>query len=75
MSLPQPLLNGQKSEWTLVHAHPTELSSHAGLPNVYFGVQIAGSKLVQVVKMTELLVKFCGGYVGFELWVAFGYGV
>jgi tRNA-dihydrouridine synthase 3 len=61
MSLTQTLLAGQKSEWALVRAHPTELSSHAGPPNSHYGVQIAGSRPAQVLKTTELLVKLCGG--------------
>ena len=61
MALSSALLTGQKSEWALVRAHPTELSSHAGPPNAHFGVQIAGSKPAPVVKTTELLTKFCSG--------------
>ena len=61
MSLSQPLLSGQKSEWALVRAHPTELSSHAGPHDAYFGIQIAGSKPAQVLKTTEMLTKFCSG--------------
>lgn len=61
MALSQPLLSGQKSEWALVRAHPTELSSHAGPPNAHYGVQIAGSRPAQVLRTTELLTKLCGG--------------
>ena len=60
MALSQTLLSAQKHEWALTRAHPTELQSHAGPKDSYYGIQIAGGKVPVLVKTTELLTKLCG---------------
>jgi tRNA-dihydrouridine synthase 3 len=60
MALSTPLLQSQKTEWALVRAHPSESHRHTGPENASYGVQIAGSKVANVVKTTELLNKLCG---------------
>ncbi len=60
MALSQPLLSAQKTEWALPRAHPSELQTHSGPPNSYYGIQIAGGKVPAVVKTTELLTRLCG---------------
>ena len=60
MALSQHLLSAQKTEWALPRAHPTELQTHSGPPNSYYGIQIAGGKVPAVVKTTELLTRLCG---------------
>lgn len=60
MALSQTLLQGQRQEWALARAHPSETYTHAGPPNSYYGIQIAGGKVPSVVKTTELLTKVCG---------------
>ena len=60
MALAQSLLQGQKQEWALVRAHPTETRRHNGPENAYYGIQIAGGKVPPVVRTTELLTKLCG---------------
>ena len=59
MALSTPLLQSQKTEWALVRAHPSESSRHTGPERASYGVQIAGSKVANVVKTTELLTQLC----------------
>jgi tRNA-dihydrouridine synthase 3 len=59
MALSQTLLQGQRQEWALTRAHPTETQTHCGPPNSYYGIQIAGGKVPAIVKTTELLTKLC----------------
>ncbi|CAE6509805.1 unnamed protein product [Rhizoctonia solani] len=51
MALSQSLLQGANSEWSLVRRHPSE--------NI-FGVQIAGSKVPQLVRTAEVLANEFG---------------
>lgn len=60
MALAQTLLDAKKSEWALPRAHPTESQTHSGPPNSYYGIQIAGGKVPNVVKCAELLTNLCG---------------
>ncbi|KAK7039920.1 tRNA-dihydrouridine(47) synthase [NAD(P)(+)] [Favolaschia claudopus] len=50
MGLANSFLAGSKEEWSLVRRHPSEK---------IFGVQIAGSKVANVVSATEVLAKEC----------------
>ncbi|CAE6492764.1 unnamed protein product [Rhizoctonia solani] len=57
MALSQSLLQGANSEWSLVRRHPSEK---------IFGVQIAGSKIPQLVRAAELLANEFGPKSGRE---------
>ncbi|KDN39996.1 hypothetical protein RSAG8_08445, partial [Rhizoctonia solani AG-8 WAC10335] len=57
MALSQSLLQGVNSEWSLVRRHPSEK---------IFGVQIAGSKVPQLVRAAELLANEFGPKNGRE---------
>lgn len=59
MTLSNTLLGGQRNEWALTRAHPTETHSQNGPENAYYGIQIAGGKVPSIVKTTELLAKLC----------------
>jgi tRNA-dihydrouridine synthase 3 len=57
MLLSPPLLQGQKTEWALTRAHPSESDPSSGK---YFGIQLAGGKLAQVTRVAEVLNGLCG---------------
>ena len=59
MALSQTLLQGNRNEWALTRAHPTETYLHSGPSNAHYGIQIAGGKVPAVVKTTELLASLC----------------
>lgn len=56
MGLAKSFLGGSKEEWSLVRRHPSEK---------IFGVQLAGSKVPQVVSAAEALAKECGDSIDF----------
>ncbi|KAJ7830331.1 zinc finger dihydrouridine synthase [Mycena olivaceomarginata] len=56
MGLAKSFLGGSKEEWSLVRRHPSEK---------IFGVQLAGSKVPQVVSAAEALAKECGDTIDF----------
>lgn len=70
MAMSMPLIQGNKSEWTLLKAHESEMLPPTIIPgdNVVqgydnskdfkFGAQIAGNKPWQVLKATEVLSKY-----------------
>ncbi|KAJ1301782.1 hypothetical protein OPQ81_009011 [Rhizoctonia solani] len=57
MALSQSLLQGANSEWSLVRRHPSEK---------IFGIQIAGSKVPQLVRAAEVLANEFGPKSGRE---------
>lgn len=70
MAMSTPLIQGQKSEWTLMKAHRSEMQPPCYSPchtvkgyenssDMKFGAQIAGSKPLQVLKATEILTRLC----------------
>ncbi|KAJ5247109.1 tRNA-dihydrouridine(47) synthase [Penicillium chermesinum] len=70
MALSLPLIQGQKSEWTLLKAHESEMlpptitsgenvvQGYDNSKDMKFGAQIAGNKPWQVLKATEALSKY-----------------
>ncbi|KAJ5774708.1 hypothetical protein N7457_009604 [Penicillium paradoxum] len=70
MAMSMPLIQGSKSEWTLLKAHESEVAPPVYIPgdNVVqgydnskdsrFGAQIAANKPWQALKATEVLSKF-----------------
>jgi tRNA-dihydrouridine synthase 3 len=60
MALSTSLIQGQRQEWALPRAHPSETHRHTGPPDSYYGIQIAGGKAQTVVKTAEILTKLCG---------------
>ncbi|CAG7998110.1 unnamed protein product [Penicillium olsonii] len=70
MAMSMPLIQGTKSEWTLLKAHESEMAPPSVIPgeNIVqgydnskdsrFGAQIAANKPWQALKATEVLSKF-----------------
>ncbi|KAJ5901711.1 tRNA-dihydrouridine(47) synthase [Penicillium taxi] len=70
MAMSMPLIQGGKSEWTLLKAHESEMlpptithsenvvQGYDNSKDLKFGAQIAANKPIQALKATEILSKF-----------------